>query len=151
MLILALFIQGCGLPRCQPDLEATPESLTAVEWRLVETTDSQVAPNLDMFNFLTMQFGTNLRGSVFRVVDNDKANDPILSFVYVADADNQIIRVQYTDPASGQQQGTYDYKYSLSRQGLVLRELSKGHLYYYVPLKGAVAPDARCEFNKPSE
>lgn len=147
--LVLLFGAACQ-KKCQPAEAKAFKSLVDTPWRLVESSDPDVARELDRFNFLIVTFSRNNTGVVNRVVDNDQYDTPIMQLVWVPDPQARMLRIQYSsstfnDGTGAGDAGTFDYFYALGRQ-LEMYESDRGYYYRYVPFKGIVDPDSSCVF-----
>lgn len=142
------------MPACQKKCQQAGERLQTIidkEFRLVQSNDPQVK-DLTKTNFLIMVFRINFTGEVFRVENNDRYDNAVLTFKYNIDPERKLIRVQYYKPAGEEAEGAevgeaqgkvHTYKYDLTNE-LKLNE--GGMSYRYVPFEGVVKPDEVCEF-----
>ncbi len=145
--IFALLSMAACQRKCQPMATQSYQSLVETPWRLVQSTDPEVARNLNNYNFLVVSFNRNSTGEVKRVVDNDQYDTPVQTLVWVPNVSTKMIRVQYSS-ASGAapgDDGTFDYTYTLGRQ-LEMTDTTNGYYYRYVPFQGVVDPDVSCSF-----
>ncbi|NBX68300.1 MAG: hypothetical protein EBR01_04970 [Proteobacteria bacterium] len=153
---LALMMVGC-MKKCQIPKERQT-SVTATEWRLVESTDPTplIQQNTDKYSFFVFRFGQDFTGDVKVVNGNKQFDTPFQTFEYYIDPQSKTLEVAYSNPTGdnggteGQntQQsssgGSMFYYYSLGRE----LELTSNQGYYYrlVPFTGIVSPDDTCEF-----
>lgn len=159
-LILSLGMGLCLVAcqkKCQQPATEKFKTITATEWRLVETTDPEVAKKLNNTNFLIYSFGKNYTGAINAVQNNDKYDTPVYTFKYQIDPDNSLIRMKFsaTAPDSEGGDGTQqaqaddseptDYIYDLGRE-LELTDDNSGRYYRFVPFQGIVDPDNNCTF-----
>jgi len=152
LVVCSLIQWGCQ-KKCQPPSQEAFKSFVDQEWRLVETTNPQIR-DLTNTNFIIMTFGINFTGQVFKVVNNDRFDNPVLVFKYNVDPEQKLIRAVYsTPPPEGQEGETQtqsagsptEYFYKLGR-GFELTETRTGFYYRMVPFAGVVKPDEKCIF-----
>ncbi len=151
---LVLFGGVACQKRCQALDSTVYKSVVDAQWRLVESSDPDVAKNLNNYNFLLVSFARNYTGDVKRVVDNDQYDTPVYSITWVSDTNSKLVRIQYstvtgtgtqTQAANPGDGGTFDYMYNLSTE-LTMYETKRGYYYRYVAFKGVVNPDTECTF-----
>lgn len=153
---IVLFLGACQ-KKCQQPASEKFNTISATEWRLVETTDPDFK-GLNNTTFLIFSFGKNYTGAVNKVLNNDKYDTPVFTFLYQVDPDQNLLRIQYQevvpepDPATGSttppQQppalDPVDYTYELGRELEMTN--SNGRYYRFVPFQGIVDPDNLCSF-----
>lgn len=150
---LSLFLGACG-KKCQQPATEKFNTLSATEWRMVETTDKDFK-GLNNTTFLIFTFGKNYKGAVNKVLNNDKYDTPIYTFQYQIDPDGGLMRIKFesplgegasTDGSQTQASGMdpIDYSYELGRE-LEMTD-SSGRYYRFVPFQGIVDPDNACTF-----
>jgi len=153
---LALMMVGC-MKKCQVPKERQT-SVSATEWRLVESTDpdQDIQDNLSNFTFFIFRFGQDFKGDIKAVVNNTQYDTPVRTFVFDVEPESRILSIKYAFPEGegGQNggQGTSGqnpeeprvYYYSLGRQLELTSD--EGYYYRFVPFTGILSPDATCVF-----
>ena len=74
-MVLLLALTACVKPRCQDPVEEAFTTFTEQEWRLVDTTDLAISPNLSNFTFETITFELNFEGVRQPWVNNQEVED----------------------------------------------------------------------------
>src|SRR6476620_4202589 len=69
---------GCQ-KKCQQAPTTSFKSITDTDWRLVESTDPDVAKSLSVYTFLIWHFDNSFTGNIINVVNNLKYNTPVLT------------------------------------------------------------------------
>ena len=149
-----VMVVGCGA-KCQPPVTTPFTTFIDQEWRVVESSNPQVAKDLSNVNFITMTFKINFTGAVNKVENNDKLNQAALTFIYNVDVDQKLIKLQYSSTAAASQDGSagavtpvgsvVTYHYEL-KTDFKLTEQGTGYTYRMVPFTGVVRPDQKCTF-----
>lgn len=153
---LMLLASACQ-KKCQPAATTNFKSVTAKQWRLVETTDpSPEFKKLTKTTFLIFTFDITYTGTVLKVLNNVKFNGPAQVFNYTIDPDSGKLRIEYKDPpAQTENQADaaptddagviVDYAYDLGKE-LELSDSKAGYYYRFLPYEGTINPDDTCEF-----
>jgi|688.fasta_scaffold180387_4 hypothetical protein len=159
-LVLTLQLVGCGKRLCQQPLAAVPQSISDLQWRLVTTTDPELASEVSSFNYEVLAFTGSFSGTITPVLQNQTYKDQANPFVYTIPRPGVLCLDDQGQSREGGnssaaslavlcQNGSSTiniYRYNLSRQGLALQDLHTGARYGYVENKGAIAPDNQCTF-----
>lgn len=159
---MALLLQlvGCGKRLCQQPLAAVPQSISDLQWRLVTTTDPELASEVSPFNYEVLAFTGSFSGTITPVMQNQTYKEQTKPFVYTISRPGVLCLDDQGQSREGGnssaaslavlcQNGSSTiniYRYKLSRQGLALQDLQTGARYGYVENKGAIAPDNQCTF-----
>ena len=150
-----------GTVACQKKCQPTGQPLTGLtgtDFRLIDTNDPQFK-TLTQTNFIIMNFDDRYKGNVYRVENNEKYDNPALTFEYNVDPTRKEIRLQYYKPAqaaaSGGGQaaatpgdavgGVKSYTYHLGT-GFEMHDENSTNYYRFVPFQGIVKPDDICTF-----
>ncbi len=153
---LALAMVGCA-KKCPVSLEKQT-SVTATEWRLVESTDPDpdIQDNLSLFTFLVFRFGQDFSGDIKLVLNNTQYDQPVRTFIYDVDPNSKQLEIKYAfsqgqggqDSNAGNNQNGGDspifYSYELGRSLELTSD--QGYYYRFVPFTGILAPDETCTF-----
>ena len=105
--IFFLMLGAIATSACQKKCQQPGAALTTFtdqEFRLVNTTDPTVK-SLTNTNFETITFFKNYTGEVHKVQNNERFNDPALVFNYNVDPVSKRIRLQFSTPPSGGNNG----------------------------------------------
>ncbi len=159
-LLLTSFFWGvsCGR-KCQQSDPTPLKTITGTEWRLIRTSNPQMSEEVNNYTFIIMQFRTDFEGSVFRVINNKRYDNPVFVFDYNVESRgrNGYLRVEYSTVPSGDpntdaattspstEKFPGDYEYVLSSK-LTLTETNTGYTYEFVHFLGIVDPDNNCTF-----
>jgi hypothetical protein len=156
---------GCGKKLFQSLLQQAPTSVTQYEWRLIETNDRQLQSWNLCYDFIVSKFSAQYEGLLKKVSGNVMQEDEkAAKFTYFVQQNKQVMCIDYrlgTAPTQASSvanlatlcnngsTAVYRYKYELSREGLILREINSsgnftGVYYHYVDFRGALNPDQQC-------
>jgi hypothetical protein len=162
-----IFLGGCG-KKCQQPPSKAFDSITATQWRLIETNMPNIMPvpvsnapstyrTLDRFTFEIWKFNVDGSASINQVEHNDQHDQPFLSFDYTSlKTDNGkqgVFTATFATPGTtgsdgtpqaGKTIGSVNYTYDLGRD-LTLTD-NQGHTFHFVQFTGVVPPDSTCTF-----
>jgi len=149
---LALMMVGC-MKKCQVPTEKQT-SVSATEWRMVESTDPDpdIQDNLSKFTFFIFRFGQDFQGDVKAVINNTQYDNPVRTFTFDVDTNSKTLLIKYAFPQGSESssQGNSEgdkpvaYSYSLGRQLELVGQ--NGSYYRFVPFTGILSPDDTCSF-----
>jgi hypothetical protein len=155
-LCLAIALVGCN-KKCQVPPSQPFTTLTATDWRLIETNAPKLTNKVDNFNTEILSFKTNFEGDLKSLSTNNESA-PIDVFTYKVPSSGMLrITFSQAPPTAQQGQGAtgttgtgtsqapIDYNYELSNS-LTMTEVATGYTYHYVPFTGIVNPDDNCTF-----
>ncbi len=140
---LGIFTVSCN-KKCQPPPEQPLKSITETEWRLVETTNSQLKTSLSKTSFPIFAFKPNNEGEIFDVQNNNRPDTADTLFDYLVNPEDGTLRISYRKTGTEPSEGTaIDYRYDLGRD-LELTQTT-GTYYRFVPFRGIINPDDTCD------
>jgi len=155
---LLLLVTGCAKRECGKPLEEVPKDISALEWRLVSSTEPETKSSLTRFNFLVFKFESNFTGLMKKAMNNVLQEDnQAKPFLYAGEPNSgDFICIEYLGSqaekearlSSGnleelcgeENDNLFYYSYRLDRWGLKLQDLDTGDTYHFCPFEGAFSP-----------